>query len=515
MVSVRVCRCLTTGPVRATALGIVAVLAVGACGTRVERSAEPSAATNAVSWDAGIPGQPAPVAGGASQDTAAPSTAAAAGGSVAATTPAAGSSSPAGSKAGAGASRAPGRATADTAAPESSGSNAVKRSGPPAASGGVSGAPAPGPSALPAAAGPKSEIVVASVGNFSGPAGAVFVPVVKAAQVWVKSVNARGGLSGHPVRLLTQDDGADPSRNKAIVKDLVERQGVIAFVSNYDVISGSGSLDYLRAKRIPVVGGILPDRRFGEEATFFPEGAAHSVFNLATVAAVGEVALPQKNKVGIIVCAEAQACKEAGPDYAKFAPTVGFQVVYNASASLAQPDYTAECLAARNAGAQVLFIGLDGNSIRRLAASCARQSYRPLLTIPATAIQPGFSTDPNMAGFVGASAVYPWFLQDARTAEYFAAKDRFAADMISSGITMEAWINGKILELAAKNLPAQPSSQSILDGLWTIQGETLGGLTQPLSYQRDKANPQRACWFTVKVENGTWAAPNGDKLSCK
>jgi branched-chain amino acid transport system substrate-binding protein len=47
--------------------------------------------------------------------------------------------------------------------------------------------------------------------------------MLEALQVWTASINARGGLNGHRVRLIVADDGGDPARSKALVQDAVER----------------------------------------------------------------------------------------------------------------------------------------------------------------------------------------------------------------------------------------------------------------------------------------------------
>src|SRR5207253_1979065 len=79
-----------------------------------------------------------------------------------------------------------------------------------------------------------------------------------------------------------------------------------------------------------------------------------------------------KHKLATVTCAEASACHDADKLFANGAAKYGYQIVYRAQASIAQPDYTAECLAARNSGAEIAMVVLDGNSVSRFAASCAR-----------------------------------------------------------------------------------------------------------------------------------------------
>ena len=86
--------------------------------------------------------------------------------------------------------------------------------------------------------GVRPEVVIGSVGTLSGPAGATIGQVATGVQVWARFINKRGGVRGHPVRLITQDDGGDPARHRAIVQDLVESRHVIAFVGNPEALTG-------------------------------------------------------------------------------------------------------------------------------------------------------------------------------------------------------------------------------------------------------------------------------------
>src|SRR5204863_238814 len=67
-------------------------------------------------------------------------------------------------------------------------------------------------------------LVVASVGTLSGPLGGVLLPILNGAQVWVNSINQRGGLNGHRVELVAYDDGGDTARHRAQLQEAIERK---------------------------------------------------------------------------------------------------------------------------------------------------------------------------------------------------------------------------------------------------------------------------------------------------
>jgi branched-chain amino acid transport system substrate-binding protein len=121
----------------------------------------------------------------------------------------------------------------------------------------------------PAAGGPRSTIVVGNVGTYSGPVGSSVADLPQGVQVWARWINDRGGLNGHPVKFVVADDGADPSRHRALVQQMVETQGAIALVGDGEVVTGASSVEYLTAKGIPVIGNEGGSDWFYSSPTYF------------------------------------------------------------------------------------------------------------------------------------------------------------------------------------------------------------------------------------------------------
>lgn len=399
---------------------------------------------------------------------------------------------------------------------------------------GVGGSPAPGkssdpkqpataqpaaPSAglpLPAPVANASTALIATAGSLSGPVGAVFLPVLQGVQVWVQYINQRGGVNGHPVKLIVYDDGVDPARHRSQVQEAIEVKRVIAFVGNPEGISGQPSQEYVTSKRVPVIGSETGSDHFYKSPMFFPQ-AAHGVENFrAGLKAAAQAAVPAgKVKLATLACVEAQACSDADRLWADESPSVGFQPVYRARASLTQPDFTAECIAAQNAGAQFGLIGLDAASIGRLAASCARQGYKLLYATFSALIVDRMKDDPNLDGMVGASNVFPYFQTGTPAVDEYHEAMRAFGSRVAPGIgSAVGWVAAKLFEKAAAHLPEPPTSEAVLAGLWSIHDDTLGGLTQPLTFVKDQPAPRMACWFNVTVKNRQWVSPDAFTRHC-
>lgn len=231
--------------------------------------------------------------------------------------PATGSGSNTGTAAGSSARPASGTPTAGaTAAAAPPASRAGGRSGGGSGSPQTASAPAPGgaPSApsVPAPGGAvKAALTIGSVTHMSGPAASGTLPGLDGLNLWVKATNAKGGVNGHPVKLFVADDNTDNARHRQLIQEFVEQKGVIAFVQNGEALTGSASVDYLKAKGVPVINSIGGNTYFYDSPVHFPLVAHGEEFVKASLYNSGEYA-KQKGvkKYGLIACTEAQVCND-------------------------------------------------------------------------------------------------------------------------------------------------------------------------------------------------------------
>ena len=154
---------------------------------------------------------------------------------------------------------------------------------------------------------------------------------------------------------------------------------------------------------------------------------------------------------------------------------------------------------------------LDGASAARVARDCNRQGFTPTLVIP----QPFENPPAYLEGALAALANFPWFLTSGSPAlvEYGQAMDAFTAGLPRGSRSGAGWANGKLLEKALTGrVSAVPTSADVFAGLWAMKGETLGGLTAPLSFAKGKPAAPINCSFRATVKSGAWTAPVGMQL---
>lgn len=97
-----------------------------------------------------------------------------------------------------------------------------------------------------------TEIRIGQWGPQTGPA-APWGAVARGSDVYFKWINEQGGVNGRMIKHLMFDDQYNPAKTKAGVKELVEGEGIFAFVSGVGTAPGLAVMDYLIEHNIPWV----------------------------------------------------------------------------------------------------------------------------------------------------------------------------------------------------------------------------------------------------------------------
>ncbi len=349
------------------------------------------------------------------------------------------------------------------------------------------------------------------IGTDSGPLGDAFAPFVEGARAWVEDVNGRGGVQGHPVRLIRADDGADPGKALALARRMVDQDRVIGFYGEHGVASFHAVMPFLEERSIPnfgTLGGTSASAKSPMTFDIIPGG--HTGIHWAHLGQL--LALSDKRKVSILFCRESSNCGFIRDDVRKWEKQVGIEIVHEAQVTISQPDYTGEVLAARGAGADAIILGVDNASATRVMRSAHRQNYYPQMVGNYAAYEQRFldrAPPEDVEGVILAGAAPNY---DApKMVDFRAALSRYVPGAKLSNISLMAYLGGKLFEVASRNLPDRPTSADIVNGFYSLKGETLGGLFPPVTFL--PGQPQdgvNLCVFPLKVEKRKFIFPKGD-----
>jgi ABC-type branched-subunit amino acid transport system substrate-binding protein len=82
---------------------------------------------------------------------------------------------------------------------------------------------------LPAAA--QDAYLVGLTGALTGPPSSTYAPAVEGLRIYIDRVNAAGGVNGKQIKLILEDDGAQPSKAAANTKKLIAQDKVVLMVN--------------------------------------------------------------------------------------------------------------------------------------------------------------------------------------------------------------------------------------------------------------------------------------------
>jgi branched-chain amino acid transport system substrate-binding protein len=227
-------------------------------------------------------------------------------------------------------------------------------------------------------------------------------------------------------------------------------------------------------------------------------------------------------KVGLLYCVEASICTEIKGNHEKGAKQAGLTLGPSKAVSLTQPDFSAECKLMKDEGVDIMWIAVEGSSAARIARACTTLNYKPLIATAGIVMNPQAVGDKNLRslGVYLGTAVAPFLSSELPgIAEMQTAMKKFAPNApLDQGVVL-GWSAGKLFEaamakVAAKARAGDVTTAMVLDGLWQIKNEKLGGMSMGVSFEKGKVASAPNCYFGMKLGEEGFSAPSGSKPLC-
>jgi branched-chain amino acid transport system substrate-binding protein len=229
--------------------------------------------------------------------------------------------------------------------------------------------------------------------------------------------------------------------------------------------------------------------------------------------------------MGILYCAEAPQCAQVVPAVQAAAKAQNVTVSFTSKISSSAPNYTAPCLALKNAGVQSVYIASSGSVPLSVAASCHQQGYDPHYIGLDAGFSNAFAKAPGMQNMIGIVSNLPWTVTSTPGAKAMHdAVDKYAPGLFDDpNFTEQAvvmWSLGQLINEAAtaggvgKANPLTP--QALLAGVYTLHQTDIQGLTPPLTFTEGQTQVvQQTCFFFMTPNNGGWDTPYGLSPTCQ
>jgi branched-chain amino acid transport system substrate-binding protein len=228
------------------------------------------------------------------------------------------------------------------------------------------------------------------------------------------------------------------------------------------------------------------------------------------------------DKAGIFYCVEASICSTLKNNFPRSAQRAAAVQGPIQAVSLTQPDFTSECQTMKAAGVNTLFLALDGSAIIRAVRSCASLNYFPTIATGAVGVSAAVSIDAGVRrnGMYLGNGIVPFTTTDTPAIQAFhAAFKQYAPSAPEEQQALLGWTAGKLFEAALAKVAAEAragdvTTALILEGLWQLKNEKLGGLGPGVSFVKEQPAKTLECYYPIKLDGQGFSAPAGSKVQC-
>jgi branched-chain amino acid transport system substrate-binding protein len=369
-----------------------------------------------------------------------------------------------------------------------------------------------------AATGAGTAIEIGVICDCTGAFGPSIGAGAQVAQAWASSVNASGGISGHRVKLTVDDDQSNPSQSVSDAKALISQH--VAAILDLSTLDSAWQ-KAVDAAQIPVIGGNLNSFQFYTDANWYPAGGTDDTTGPSIVAMAKQAGV---SKIGILYCAEAPQCDQLVGPIKKDGAKVGIGAPYSAAISVTAPNYTAQCLAAKQAGVDGLWVSGAASEFGRVAGDCSKQGYNPVYLEVGTGFGPGLLSNSATKDDLWLSfGIMPFFTTGSQVEQMNTAVDKYYPGLRTNlndwtGFAPQAWAAGELMGQAVTTAGVASASPvtaaDMIKGLQALKGQTLNDWTPALTFTANQPHPVD-CWYTARVQNGKASLANGGKTTCQ
>jgi len=338
--------------------------------------------------------------------------------------------------------------------------------------------------ALPAAA--QDAYVVGLTAALTGPPSSTYAPAVEALRLYIDRVNASGGVNGKQIKLIIQDDSAQPSKAATNVKKLITQDNVVLLVNA--TLSTTYAPVIAEAKRagVPLLfaGGVCPKEVYppADPLLFCTTAFAATYDSRAALDFIKETA---KGPVRLALVAMAIPLSRAEIDYAEQqAPKAGMTVVDKEVIPPPTPDYTPFATKIKEANANWTFSWAPWVTEVRTLEALRRLGWQgDYLTWAHIEAEGELKRLKDGKLYViGSNALFQDKLPIHHEISEAVAK---AGSKYPVNQMAEGWIAGMVIEAALKAAGWPADAKKIRDALETVNLDTKGLRGGPIEWTKD------------------------------
>ncbi len=232
-----------------------------------------------------------------------------------------------------------------------------------------------GTQAAPPAGFDDNEIRIGQWGPQTGPA-APWGSVARGSKLLFDVVNEEGGINGRKIKYFIRDDMYNPAQTVAVVKELVERQGIFAFVGGVGAACGMAVKDYLVANKIPWVGPSAADQDFVQPIDPYLFAVYPLYRDEANILAKYIVEKLNMKKIGILYQNDAYG-KDGLEGAKERLATYKMSLVAEIPVEPTEKDLASQILRLKNSGAEAVLLYVNPTAAVITLKTAANVGFKP------------------------------------------------------------------------------------------------------------------------------------------
>ena len=229
--------------------------------------------------------------------------------------------------------------------------------------------------AAPPAGFDDNEIRIGQWGPQTGPA-APWGSVARGSKLLFDIVNEEGGINGRKIKYFIRDDMYNPAQTVGVVKELVERQGIFAFVGGVGSAPGMAVKDYLAANKIPWVGPSAADQDFVNPINPYLFAVYPLYRDEANVLTKYIVEKLKMKKIGILYQNDAYG-KDALEGVKERLATYKMSLVAEIPVEPTEKDFASQVLRLKNSGAEAVLLYVNPTAAVITLKTSANVGFKP------------------------------------------------------------------------------------------------------------------------------------------
>ena len=328
--------------------------------------------------------------------------------------------------------------------------------------------------------------VIGVTGALTGPVASTQAPAMEAMRIYMERVNAAGGINGKPVRIILQDDAAEPSKAAANAKKLITQDQVVLLINAS--LSSTYAPTVAEAKRagVPLLfaSGVCPKDVYPpvDPQQFCTTAYASNYDSRAALAFVKETA---KEPVRIGFAAMAIPLSRGEMDFAEsHVASLGMTAVDKEVIPPPTPDYTPFATKLKDANANWVFSWAPWVTQVRTLEALRRLGWSGQYIAWSHLEAEGELARLKDGDFyvIGANSLFQEDLPIHREITEAAKK----ANAAYPGNQMaEGWLAGMVIEAALKSAGWPADAAKVRGALENVKVDTKGLRGGPIEWTKD------------------------------